>query len=174
MALLQPPLHQRDLRPRQIVCQHVKSRDVQDLRGVLDREESAIGVFITLEEPSKDMNTEAVSSGYCHSSLWDRDYSRIQIPPVEELLNGKEIEMPPDASSQTFKRTKRVKKKRCYARRLILVLGLRNIPFPKIKQKTTEENFLGGLAIWYPPKACRPATLYLTLRWSTFLIFPSL
>ena len=78
---------------------------------MLDREESAISVFITLEEPSKDMSTEAVSSGYYHSNLWDRDYPRIQILTVENLLNGREIEMPPDTSRQTFKRTKRVKKK---------------------------------------------------------------
>ena len=69
----------------------VKSGDIRDLRGVLDREEAALGVFITLEEPSKDMITEAVSSGYYHSDLWQREDPRIQILTIEELLNGKAI-----------------------------------------------------------------------------------
>lgn len=94
----------------QVKSGHVKSGDIRDLRGMLDREESAIGVFITLEEPSRDMNTEAVSSGYYHSQTRGKDYPRIQILTVDELLNGKEIEMPPDSSRQTFKQTKRVKK----------------------------------------------------------------
>lgn len=94
----------------QVKSGHVKSGDIRDLRGVLEREESAIGVFLTLEEPSRDMNTEAVSSGYYHSQLWNKDYPRIQILTVNELLNGKEIEMPPDSARQTFKQTKRVKK----------------------------------------------------------------
>ena len=94
----------------QVKSGHVKSGDIRDLRGVLDREESAMGVFITLEEPSRDMTTEAVSSGYYHSQTWGKDYPRIQILTVDELLNGKEIEMPPDSSRQTFKQTKRVKK----------------------------------------------------------------
>ena len=95
----------------QVKSGHVKSGDVRDLRGVLDRESSAIGVFITLEEPSKDMTTEAVSSGYYHSQLWDADYPRIQILTIEDLLNGKVIDMPKSVPSQTFKQAGKVKKK---------------------------------------------------------------
>lgn len=95
----------------QIKSGHVKSGDVRDLRGVLDREEAALGVFITLEEPSKDMNTEAVSSGYYHSDLWQKDYPRIQILSIEDLLNGKGIDMPKSVPGQTFKQAEKVKKK---------------------------------------------------------------
>lgn len=95
----------------QVKSGHVKSGDIRDLRGVLDRESSAIGVFITLEEPSKDMTTEAVSSGYYHSKLWDADYPRIQIITIEDLLNGKVIDMPKSVPSQTFKQAEKVKKK---------------------------------------------------------------
>ncbi len=94
----------------QVKSGHVKSGDIRDLRGVLDREEAAIGVFITLEEPSKDMNTEAVSSGYYHSDLWQKDYPRIQILTIEDLLNGKGIDMPKYVSGQTFKQAEKVKK----------------------------------------------------------------
>lgn len=95
----------------QVKSGHVKSGDVRDLRGVLDREEAALGVFITLEEPSKDMNTEAVSTGYYHSDLWQKDYPRIQILTIEDLLNGKGIDMPKSVPSQTFKQAEKVKKK---------------------------------------------------------------
>jgi len=93
----------------QVKSGHVKSGDIRDLRGVLDREESAIGVFITLEEPSKDMSTEAVSSGYYHSDLWQKDYPRVQILTIEELLNGQAIDMPKSIPSQ-FKQAGKVKK----------------------------------------------------------------
>jgi site-specific DNA-methyltransferase (adenine-specific) len=95
----------------QVKSGHVKSGDVRDLRGVLDREEAALGVFITLEEPSKDMVTESVSSGYYHSDLWQKDYPRIQILTIEDLLNGKTIDMPKYVSGQTFKQADKVKKK---------------------------------------------------------------
>jgi DNA modification methylase len=78
----------------QVKSGHVRSGDIRDLRGSVEREGAAIGVFITLEEPSKDMITEAVSSGYYHSNLWQKDYPLIQILTVEKLLAGKGIDMP--------------------------------------------------------------------------------
>jgi site-specific DNA-methyltransferase (adenine-specific) len=95
----------------QVKSGHVKSGDVRDLRGVLDREEAAMGVFITLEEPSKDMVTESVSAGYYHSDLWQKDYPRIQILTIEDLLNGKTIDMPKSVPGQTFKQAEKVKRK---------------------------------------------------------------
>jgi len=95
----------------QVKSGHVKSGDIRDLRGVLDREEAALGVFITLEEPSKDMVTESVSTGYYHSDLWQKDYPRIQILTIEDLLNGKGIDMPKSVPGQTFKQAEKVKRK---------------------------------------------------------------
>lgn len=95
----------------QVKSGHVKSGDIRDLRGAVERENAAIGVFITLEEPSRDMTTEAVSSGFYHSQLWDKDYQRIQILTVEELLNGKVVDMPKSAPGQTFKQAGKVKRK---------------------------------------------------------------
>jgi site-specific DNA-methyltransferase (adenine-specific) len=73
----------------------VKSGDIRDLRGTVERENAAIGVFITLEEPSGQMRTEAVTAGYYHSPGWDKDYPRIQTLTIEELLNGTRVDMPP-------------------------------------------------------------------------------
>jgi site-specific DNA-methyltransferase (adenine-specific) len=94
----------------QVKSGHVRSGDIRDLRGVVEREEAAIGVLITLEEPSKDMITEAASAGFHHSNLWQRDYPRIQILTIEELLKRKTIDMPRTAPGQTFKQAEKVKK----------------------------------------------------------------
>lgn len=91
----------------QVKSGKVKSGDIRDLRGTLDRENAAMGVFITLEPPSKDMLAEAVSTGYYHSPGWDKDYSKLQILTVEELLKGAEVKMPP--TSITFKQAEKVK-----------------------------------------------------------------
>lgn len=93
----------------QVKSGHVKSGDVRDLRGVVEREKAAIGVFLTLEKPSKDMVTEAVTAGYYHSEIWQKDYPRIQILTIEDLLDGKNIEMPPSAYG-TFKQAERIEK----------------------------------------------------------------
>ena len=77
----------------------------KDERG----EEAAIGVFVTLEPPSNEMITEAVSAGYFQSKAWQKDYPRIQILTVEDLLAGKGIDMPPSAYG-TFKQAEKVKK----------------------------------------------------------------
>jgi site-specific DNA-methyltransferase (adenine-specific) len=91
----------------QVKSGHVKSGDIRDLKGTLQRENAAIGVFITLEKPSQDMTTEAVSAGFYHSTGWNQDYPRIQILTVEELLHGIEVKMPPQFG--TFKQAQRVR-----------------------------------------------------------------
>jgi site-specific DNA-methyltransferase (adenine-specific) len=90
----------------QVKSGHVKSGDIRDLKGTLQREQAAIGVFITLEKPSQDMTTEAVSAGFYHSPGWNKDYPRIQIFTIDELLKGAEVKMPPQFG--TFKQAQRV------------------------------------------------------------------
>jgi site-specific DNA-methyltransferase (adenine-specific) len=90
----------------QVKSGHVKSGDVRDLRGVLDREKDApIGVLITLEPPSPEMVREAVSAGFYRSQLWQHDYPRLQICTIEDLLCGQTVLMPPSAG--TFKKAQR-------------------------------------------------------------------
>jgi len=93
----------------QVKSGHVKSGDIRDLRGVVEREEAALGVFITLEPPTQDMIAEAVSAGYFTSKTWQKDYPRIQILTVEDLLAGKGINMPPSAFG-TFKQAGKVRR----------------------------------------------------------------
>ena len=42
----------------QVKSGKVKSGDIRDLRGTIDRQGAAMGVFITLENPSRDMLTK--------------------------------------------------------------------------------------------------------------------
>ncbi len=90
----------------QVKSGHVNSSYIRDLKGTLQREQAAIGVFITLEPPSRDMITEAVSAGFYHSPGWNKDYPSIQILTIEELLHSAEVKMPPQFG--TFKQAQRV------------------------------------------------------------------
>jgi site-specific DNA-methyltransferase (adenine-specific) len=90
----------------QVKSGHVNSSHIRDLKGTLQRENAAIGVYITLEEPTRDMTTEAVSAGFYHSPGWNKDYPRIQILSIAQLLHGTEVQMPPQFG--TFKQAQRV------------------------------------------------------------------
>jgi hypothetical protein len=91
---------------------HTSVAHGRDLRGVLDREKAEIGVLLSMEEPTKPMRTEAASAGFYHSPGWNRDYSRLQLLTVTDLLAGKIIDMPPiRQTGTTFKKAPRAKGK---------------------------------------------------------------
>ena len=73
----------------------VNSAMVRDLKGTIDREKAAIGVFITLEPYTKEMKLEADTAGLWRSEVWKRDYPRIQILTIADLLAGKKPQLPP-------------------------------------------------------------------------------
>jgi site-specific DNA-methyltransferase (adenine-specific) len=66
-----------------------------------------MGVFVTLEESSKPMITKAEAAGFYHSPGWNQDHPKVQILTIEELLDGKTIQMPP--TGMTFKQAQKVK-----------------------------------------------------------------
>ena len=83
---------------------------LRDLRGVIDRESAEIGVLITMQEPTKPMRSEAASAGYYTSPGWGQNYPRLQILTIEDLLEGKKIDMPPIGQvSATFKKAPKAK-----------------------------------------------------------------
>jgi hypothetical protein len=80
---------------------------VRELKAVTANE--ALGIFITLEPPTQPMTTEAVSAGFYHSPGWNKDYPKIQILTIEELLQGKTVDMPPQTqTSVTFAKAPKV------------------------------------------------------------------
>ncbi len=74
---------------------HVTANQVRDLRGVVERDKAAIGVLISMEDPTKPMQTEAVTAGFYESKMWNKKYPKMQLLTVADLLAGKQIDMPP-------------------------------------------------------------------------------
>ena len=70
-------------------------RDVRDLKGVVEREKAALGLFISLQEPTRPMREEEASGGFYHSDLWQRDYPKIQLRTISQLLDGYVFDLPP-------------------------------------------------------------------------------
>ncbi len=86
--------------------QNVSVSQIRDLGHVIDRENAAIGVYVTLEKPTKPMIEEAAGKGFYHSPGWNKDYPRLQILTVEDILNGAQVNLPPNID--TFKQAQKV------------------------------------------------------------------
>src|SRR5207237_1146300 len=79
--------------------ENVKSGDIRDLVGTMSRENAELGIFITLNPSKSKMREEAASAGFYRSAWTGKDYPRIQILTVAELLSGTEVKLPPQFSS---------------------------------------------------------------------------
>lgn len=87
---------------------HVTVAHIRELRGVVERESAAIGVLVTMLPPTKPMRSEAAGSGFYHSPGWEKDYPRIQILTVEDIMGGRSIDCPPSKHTNvTFKKAPR-------------------------------------------------------------------
>lgn len=85
---------------------------VRDLIGVIDREKAAIGVLISMQEPTGPMKTEAATAGFYQNETWRKQYQRVQLLTIEDLFAGKTIEMPPIRQvNTTFKKAPKVEEK---------------------------------------------------------------
>jgi DNA modification methylase len=67
---------------------------IRDLGHVIDREKADIGIFISIDEPTRPMAEEAAMKGFYHSPL-GRDYPRLQILTIAQILEGKRPDIPP-------------------------------------------------------------------------------
>lgn len=95
----------------QVKSGHVNSGLIRDFRGTIERESNAVmGIFISLEKPTRDMETEALEAGYYVSPFTDQKYRKIQIYTIKELLSGKEPDLPQVATFRTFRKADKVKK----------------------------------------------------------------
>ncbi len=87
----------------------IPASHIRELRGVVDREKAALGVLITLEEPSKPMKAEAASAGFYTSPFGNIRHPKVQILTVEELLQGKQIDSPQTDANVTYKKARPIK-----------------------------------------------------------------
>ena len=95
----------------QVKSGKVKSGDVRDLRGTVEREGAAMGVFISLDPMTAEMRREAAAAGLYTSPLNGKTFPKLQLFTVEELMAGAEVKRPSEAVSvtTTFKKAGKVK-----------------------------------------------------------------
>ena len=92
----------------QVKSGNVGVSQIRDLKGVLERENAQIGLFITLEKPTSPMLTEATSGGVYVPDLYpNHEFPRLQILTIEEMLAGRDALYPRFAPQATFRRAPR-------------------------------------------------------------------
>ena len=92
----------------QVKSGHVNRGMIATLKGDMDREDAAVGIFITLEEPTEPMRQEAIGAGFYEpESLPGNRYPKVQILTIEQLLNGAQPDYPRFAAPQTFRKAPR-------------------------------------------------------------------
>jgi site-specific DNA-methyltransferase (adenine-specific) len=68
---------------------------IDEFRGAMAKNGAVMGLFVTLEEPSKPMKAAAAAAGYYHSDISGRDYPVVQILTIKDLLeDGRKPDLP--------------------------------------------------------------------------------
>lgn len=94
----------------QVKSGHVNAAQVRDLKGVMQREKAELGIFVTLEEPTKPMLKEAGAAGfYVPTYFPDYKCPRLQILTIKELQGGEQVRYP-RMNIATFKKAERQRK----------------------------------------------------------------
>ena len=106
----------------QVKSGHVQRNIVATLKGDMEREKAEMGLLVTLEPPTRPMKQEAAAAGfYVPEHFPDRQYPRVQIATIEDLLNGSGPDVPRLglADAPTFRRAGRRRSSEGAARRLL-------------------------------------------------------
>ena len=82
----------------QVKSGHVGVKDIRELRDAVNSQYAAMGIFITLEEPTSEMVKEVNATEPYRQPTWQRDYPKLQIMTIEELLKGNKPDIPPTVS----------------------------------------------------------------------------
>lgn len=76
--------------PEKIIIQvksgKVKSGDIRDLQGTMTLNEATLGIFITLNEPTKDMIKTAKEAGIYQSKFMSNPVDKITIITIKEII----------------------------------------------------------------------------------------
>jgi site-specific DNA-methyltransferase (adenine-specific) len=70
----------------------IKSGDIRDLKGTMDREKAALGLFLTLNPPTREMEREAASAGIYETG--GMKVPRLQILTAAEILDNRRPQVP--------------------------------------------------------------------------------
>lgn len=78
----------------QVKSGHVGVKDIRELRDVVLRQKAAVGIFLTLEEPTSEMIREVKATDPYVSPRWHHEYPKIQVLTIEQLLKGERPNIP--------------------------------------------------------------------------------
>ena len=79
---------------------------------MVERENAAIGVFISLEEPTGPMRKEAADAGFWQTGAVSQSrHPRLQLLTIEALLAGERIDMPTQQEIRSFKQAPKARAK---------------------------------------------------------------
>ena len=70
----------------------MKSGDIRDLKGTMEREGAALGIFLTLNPPTREMEKEAASAGFYETG--GRKFPRLQILTAEQVIDNRRPQVP--------------------------------------------------------------------------------
>ena len=91
----------------QVKSGRVGVRGIREMKTVMG--DDNLGLFITLRPPTEPMRVQAITARVHNSPLWNRDFPRLQIFTIEELLGGKRPDLPgKSACVRDFNRAPRV------------------------------------------------------------------
>ena len=80
----------------QVKSGRVGVKDIREMKTVMG--DDNLGLFITLRPPTEPMRVQAVTAGVHYSPLWNRDFPRLQIFTIEELLSGSKPDLPRESA----------------------------------------------------------------------------
>lgn len=70
----------------------IKSGDIRDLKGTMERERAVLGLFLTLNEPTREMEREAASAGLYETG--GMKVPRLQILTAAQILDNRRPQVP--------------------------------------------------------------------------------
>lgn len=70
----------------------IKSGDIRDLKGTMEREGAALGIFLTLNPPTREMEKEAASAGFYETG--GRKFPKVQILTAAQVIDDRRPQVP--------------------------------------------------------------------------------
>ncbi|MBM3326348.1 MAG: hypothetical protein FJY65_05140 [Calditrichaeota bacterium] len=85
----------------------VSVKDIRDLAGTISRvKDCAMGIFISMQNPTREMTQEALANGFYHSPMWG-NLPKIQMITIQDLLDGKHPKIPQALNRNDYNEKKR-------------------------------------------------------------------
>lgn len=85
---------------------NIKSGDIRDLKGTMERESAALGIFLTLNEPTREMEREAAAAGLYETG--GMKVPRLQVLTAAQILDNRRPQVP-FGHTEGFKKAEREK-----------------------------------------------------------------